>query len=349
MKIAVGMKRPAQIFNTEYLRFLRQIGVTHVYGYKYDTDVLPSAKNGYWSYEDLVGLKKHFADNGLVLEGIENFVPLHWHKILRDEPGREEQLENVKRSIRNMGRAGINIMGYHFSLTGCPERYDEEVGRGGVNSTVYDAAKYPEKYEYYPKRMTWGAVVEPDAEGYFPAISREEIRDRKYRFLEEILPVAEEAGVQMAEHPEDPPVPYIYNIGRVLVTPEDYDHMIARFPSPSNMIEFCQGTFTEMGCDIYETIRKYASAGRISYVHLRNVHGTVPHYEERVIDDGDVNMAEALRAYRDSGYTGAFIPDHYPELIGADIHYAGVAHTIGYIRGLMKGLDIPIWGEDYKD
>ena len=345
MKVAVGMKRAEQIFDKSYLQFLRQIGVTHALGFMYDTDVLPSAKDGYWSEDDLKSLVRHFNDNGLQFEAIENFVPRHWYKILMDLPGKEAQLENVKRTITNMGKAKIPIMGYNFSAGGVIGLFQQPIGRGGVNSVSFDPEGHPYDDLPIPRNMAWNRVVDPDAEGIYPDIPRDEMRQRLYWFLEQILPVCADAKVALAAHPEDPPIPYMRHAGRVLIRPEDFDAMFERFPTPYCTVEFCQGTFTEMGVDVYKTIEHYASQNRISYVHLRNVRGTVPKYDEMMIDDGDVNMAKALLAYHKGGFDGAFIPDHYPKLASAETDHATVAYAIGYIRGLMKALDIPVWGE----
>lgn len=345
MKIAVGMKRATQINDKEYLQFLRQIGVTHALGFMYDTDVLPSAKDGYWSEDDLKRLVKHFNDNGLAFEAIENFLPRHWYKILMDLPGKEKQLENLKRTITNMGKAKIPIMGYNFSAGGVIGRFSRPVGRGGIMSVSFDPEGHPFADTPIPKSMAWNTVVEPEAEGIYPTITREEMKQRLYWFLEQILPVCADANVCLAAHPEDPPIPYMRHAGRVLITPEDYDEMFKQFPTPYCTVEFCQGTFSEMGVDVYKTIEHFASQNRIAYVHLRNVRGTIPNYDEVLIDDGDIDMAKALMTYHKCGYEGTFIPDHYPELASAIGDHATVAYAIGHIRGLMKALNIPIWGE----
>lgn len=345
MKVAAGMKRAQQIYDTEYLRFLRQIGVTHVLGFMPDTDVLPSAKHGCWGEDDLKAMVRHYHDNGLEVEAIENFLPRHWYKILMDLPGKEQQLEQVKRTISNMGKARIPIMGYNFSAGGVIGRHTRPLGRGNAVSVGYDPINHPFDNSPIPRSMAWGQTVDAEAQGSYPPIPREEMRQRLYWFLEHILPVCADANVILAAHPEDPPVPELREAGRVLISPEDYDAMFEKFPTPYCQAEFCQGTFTEMGVDVYKTIEHFAAQGRIAYVHLRNVRGVVPNYDETLIDDGDVNLAKALLSYHKGGYTGAFIPDHYPKLASAQGDHATVAYSIGYIRGLMKALDIPIWGE----
>lgn len=347
MKIAVGLRQASEIHDTDYLRFLHQIGVTHVLGFMPDCDVLPSAKDGYWSLDDLTALVRYYRENGLVMEAIENFLPRHWYKILLDLPGKEQQLEAIKRTVSNIGRAGIPIMGYNFSIGGVSGRHVHPVGRGGAISVGYDPARYPFDDTPLPRSMAWGSnVVDPGAVGTWPPVSREEVRARLDGFLDELLPVCEEAGVRMAAHPEDPPVPVMRGMGRVLISPEDYDRLFERHPSQACAIEFCQGTFTEMGVDVYKTIAHFAAEGRIAYVHLRNVRGTVPSYDETMIDDGDVDIGRALLAYHRAGYDGTLIPDHYPKLSGAVGSHATVAYSIAYLRATMHALGIPVWGDD---
>jgi len=120
MKIGVGLKRAEQIYNVDYLRFLRQVGVTHIVGYKCEADQIPSSKYGYWSQEDLSAMCKHYKDNGLVLEGIENLPVHHWMKVLHDLPGREKQMDNIKYTGRAVvfGDKCISCMG---CLQYCPQ------------------------------------------------------------------------------------------------------------------------------------------------------------------------------------------------------------------------------------
>lgn len=345
MKVAAGLRGADKILDKSYLQFLRQIGVTHIVCFMPDSDLIPSAKEGYWGAQDLIALKKHFADNGLALEAIENFLPIHWYKIIMDLPGQEKQLENVKRTIDAMGKAGIPIMGYNMSAAGVYGRATAPVGRGGAIASCFDPAVYPVDDSLIPRSMAWNRVLEPEAEGVYPGASREEMKGRLYRFLEKVLPVAQESGVQLAAHPEDPPIPYARGFGRVLISPQDYDEMLEKFPTRSCGIEFCQGTFTEMGVNVYDAIAHFAATGKIGYVHLRNVRGRVPSYHEALIDDGDVDMALALKLYHDNGFDGMVIPDHYPVMAGDATGMGSVAFSIGYIRGLLKAQKLPIWGE----
>lgn len=345
MKIAVGLRMAAEIYDREYLQFLVQVGVTHVIVFMPHADVIPSAALGYWDEDGLKRLVRHFNDNGLQVDGVENFIPVHWDKMLLGASGRETQMENIKRSVAALGGAGIPTMGYNFSLGGVIGMGSARLARGGAQATAYDEALFPPDLSEIPLGMVWNTVVDPNAPtGNIGMVPREEVFERLCWFLERVLPVAEEAGVCIAGHPEDPPNPIMRQAGRWLVNPEAYDRLFKMFPSKSCGIEFCQGTFTEMpGVDVYQSIEHFASQKRIAYVHLRNVRGELPKFTEVLIDEGDVDMARALRIYHQCGYEGSFIPDHYPRLASAKENHAILAYCVGYMRGLMQALDIPIW------
>ena len=163
--------------------------------------------------------------------------------------------------------------------------------------------------------------------------------------MTEIRPVAESAGVKMAIHPDDPPVPVMRHVNRLMVSVDRYDENFRRHPSPNNMVEFCQGTFTEMpyGDDyVYDAIDHFTKMQKIAYVHFRNVRGKLPRYYEEFIDSGDVDMMRALTLYRDNGFAGMIIPDHVPTMPVKEPWTTGVAYTIGYMRALCRALHIDL-------
>jgi mannonate dehydratase len=135
-------------------------------------------------------------------------------------------------------------------------------------------------------------IYDPDApDGYLDPVSEEEVWERLGDFLTELIPVAEEAGVRLAAHPDDPPLPVLRQTGRMLYHPDRFDRLLSLVPSPSNALELCLGTVAEMqGGDIYQIVDRHSRAGQLGYVHFRNVRGKVPNYEEVFIDEGDVDM-----------------------------------------------------------
>ncbi len=338
MKLGLGLYDG--MVTADNLRFARQISATHIVAHL-PQDSFPSTKDGYWSYEDLRGLQQFVASHDLTLEAIENFPPQHWDQILLDGPGRVAQMENMKKTIRNMGKAGIPIMGYYFSLAGVWGRVWRPFARGGAESVGFLAAEAPEQTRI-PQGELWGQKLTANpAAGDIGVVSQEAMWERLAYFLENLVPVAEEAGVRLAAHPDDPPLEVLRDTGRLITNPDAYQRLLDLVPSQYNGLEFCQGTITEMpdATDVLSIIRRYAATGRIHYVHFRNVRGKAPNYREVFLDEGDVDMIEALRAYRDSGYTGVLIPDHTPHTSCDAPWHAGMAFALGYMRAAMNMLE----------
>lgn len=338
MKLGLGLYDG--MVTADNLRFARQISATHIVAHL-PQNSFPSSKDGYWSYEDLRGLQQLVASEGLTLEAIENFAPGHWDQILLDGPDKHKQMENLKKTIRNLGKAGILIMGYYFSLAGVWGRVWRPFARGGAESVGYIEAEAPPQTPI-PNGEIWGQkITDNPPPGDIGLVSREAMWERLAYFLQNLVPVAEEAGVRLAAHPDDPPLEVLRDTGRLITHPDYYQRLLDIVPSPHNGLEFCQGTITEMpgATDVLAVVRKYAATGRICYVHFRNVRGKAPNYREVFLDEGDVDMIEALRAYRDSGYQGVLIPDHTPHTSCAAPWHAGMAFALGYMRAAMNMLE----------
>jgi mannonate dehydratase len=184
-------------------------------------------------------------------------------------------------------------------------------------------------------------IYDPDAPpGSQPSISREELWRRFQRFLEEVVPVAEQSGVRLAAHPDDPPMPTVRRQPRLIYQPYLYQRLIDLVPSPSNTLELCVGTLAEMSeGDVYQAVDDYSRQGKIAYLHLRNVVGKVPHYRETFIDEGDVDMIRILSILHRNGFDGVVIPDHTPQMSCSSPWQAGMAHTLGYILAALAMLN----------
>lgn len=158
-------------------------------------------------------------------------------------------------------------------------------------------------------------------------------------FLQAVVPVAEEARVRLACHPEDPPVPTLRGTARLLYGPDRFQELLDIVHSHYNALEFCQGTITEMANgDLYETIDRYSKQGNIAYVHFRNVRGKVPEYREVFLDEGDADMFHALRIYKRNGFEGVMIPDHTPQMTCAAPWHAGMAYALGHMRAAITAV-----------
>ena len=344
--LKIGLGFHPRTFTDDNLAFAKQLGVSHIMVHIPTPEMLPSSKDGIWSCQDLLALRTHVEGFGLQLEAIENFQPAHWYKILLDRPDKAAQMENIKTIIRNMGKAGIPIMGYNFSIAAVAGRKNLPKARGGAVSPVFNVADMEDFDTPIPHGYAWGAQVEENPPpGDIGEVTLADMWARYDYFLDEILPVAEEAGVKMAIHPDDPPMQSMRRVSRIMVTTERYDESFQKHPSPANMVEFCQGTFAEMpyGDDyVYDAIDHFTAMNKIAYVHFRNVRGKLPTYYEEFIDTGDVDMLRAMKIYKKNNYTGMIIPDHVPQMRVGEPWAAGVAYAIGYMRALCKALDIPM-------
>jgi mannonate dehydratase len=161
-------------------------------------------------------------------------------------------------------------------------------------------------------------------------------------FLGRVIPVAEEANVKLAMHPDDPPFSPIRGIARIMRSLENYQKLIDLYPSPVNGIALCMGNFTLMTDDLPAAIRHFGSQKKIFFVHFRNVRGTAEQFVETFHDDGKTDMAECMRAYRDIGFSGVCRPDHVPVMEeNADVNqYSayGALFAIGYLKGLRQAV-----------
>lgn len=354
MKLGVGLYH--HMLKEAEFSFARQCGCTdliiHLANYYDSNDNIVMAtddKHNYgassamapeWQAEHMMKLQNAAHKKGLNIYGIENFSPADWYDILLDGPKKEEQLEYLKQIIRNTGKAGIKCFGYNFSLAGVWGHQKTTQARGGAVSTCFDAdllqldARIPNGEIW---NMTYNSKAE---EGYIKDIGYEELWSRLKWFLEGILPTAEEAGVVMALHPDDPPMPFLRGTPRLVYQPELYQKVLDLVPSPSNAIDFCMGSIQEMtNGNIYDALEQYGSQGKIAYAHVRNVKGKVPKYTEVFVDEGDIDMSKALQILHKHKFDGVLIPDHTPQITCKDEWHAGMAFALGFVKSEIMHLN----------
>jgi mannonate dehydratase len=352
MKLGFGLYR--HMLNPTSFAFAKQVGATHVIVHLVDYFKKGGAANprqdqpvgelagwGHagdadrlWALDELRDIKKQIEEAGLVWEAIENFDPAHWSDVLLDGPRKKQQLDGLKTMIRRVGEAGVPIIGYNFSIAGVAGRVTGPFARGGALSVgMTGPVDAP-----IPNGMVWNMVYDDNAApGYLSSATPEQLWKRAEDFLNECLPVAEQAGVRLAAHPDDPPMPTVRSQPRLVYRPELYQRLIDINRSPSNQLECCVGTLAEMnGSDVYQAVDQYSAQGRIAYVHLRNVRGKVPHYQETHIDEGDLDVLRVIRILRKNGFSGVIIPDHAPQLTCDAPWHAGMAFAMGYLRACLK-------------
>lgn len=348
--IHLGFGLYRHMLDTDHYRFARQCGATHAvihlvdyYGNcSSDQNQPVGDKYGWgrarrddavWELPSLLKIKHEMAAEGLTLYAIENFNPYDWYDVLLDGPRKREQTERLKQIIRNVGEAGIPVFGYNFSLAGVGGRIEGPFARGGALSVGMDGVTE----DPVPQGMVWNMQYADElGPGTIPPCTQDELWERLSWFLGEMLPVAEAAGVRMALHPDDPPVPVLRGTPRLVYQPAYYDRLAALHPSPSNCFEYCLGTLTEATeGDIYQYTAKHAREGKLAYVHLRNVSGKAPRYHETFLDDGDLDVKRIMGILHETGYEGVVIPDHTPLMTCSAPWHAGMAFAMGYLKALI--------------
>jgi mannonate dehydratase len=313
MRIALGQFKE---LTEEQLLFVKQCGCDDVL---LNTPALPGDER--WEYEDLLAWRQRAEEAGLRLIALEN-VPIRFYdRIMLNLPGREAQLENMRQTVRNMGRAGIPILGYHFMPNGVWRTSRDAAVRGGAASTAFDMAQVDQSVLSHDRVYT-----------------EEELWENYDWYLDRMLPACEEAGVRMALHPDDPPVCSLGGIPRLFRNFDNFARAMERHPSPMHGLDFCHGCWSEMrgGQGVLEAIRYFGERGRIFYVHFRDVVGTAEEFTEVFLGDGNCDPVAVMVALRASGFNGFIIDDHVPRMVNdTPWCHRGRAWTTGYLQALL--------------
>ncbi len=267
---------------------------------------------------------------GLEVYAVEGYLPIE--RIKLGAAGQDEDLQAVKYLIRHMGSVGIPLLCYNFMAgTDWVRTQMDAPERGGAKVTAFNLADAQR-----------AVSLNSQAQIELTTIEAPELWNHLERFLQEVIPVAEAAGVTLVMHPDDPPLPLFLGKARIMNSVENFERLMQLVPSPRNAICFCQGTFATLGVDIPQTILRLGK--HIQYVHFRDVRGTAEAFAETFHDNGPTDMAAAIRALREIGFNGPLRPDHVPQLEGEDEGEPGYTmlgrlFAYGYIRGLLHATE----------
>ena len=317
IRVAVGVGGDT---SDERLTFARQMGCS---GVVVATPPLPGANR--WEYDELARLRERVERFGLRLEALQN-TPASWLNAIRlDLPERDRQIEDYQATVRNIGRAGIPVLGYNWR----PDplyRTGHAPGRGGARVTTFDRSLAQDRPLSFEREY-----------------SADELWANYERFVKAVIPVAEEAGVRLALHPDDPPGAPIGGVARIMSSFEGFKRASEIVDSPAWGILFCMGCWSEMGGQDYvlRGIRHFGPRGQIVYVHFRDVQGTGDRFAECFIGEGNVDVTLALRTLKEVGFNGFLIDDHVPHMVGdGDRGWGayGRAYSTGYIQGLLRAV-----------
>ncbi len=329
-------------YDDRVANFAHQLGLTSV---QFHTPNLLTGEHGYYDLAELQALRARCDADGLAIDGIENVPIAHFWKIQRGLPGRDEQLENYQRTIRNLAAVGIDWLGYNWLPTFVWRTSMAGVGRGGALVTEFDLAQIGAGNALASHRLV---AAEPLRE----PISAEQMWANHRYFLDAVLPVAQQAGVRLALHPDDPPVDEpLGGAARIFTSPAAL--VAAREQaggSPAWGVNLCLGTISELGGEaaVNEAIDALGPIGAIAAVHFRDVQGTVPRFRECFLGEGNFHPARVIRRLLAAGFDGFLIDDHVPAMVGDVIWLdtspeaycsRGRAHAIGYLQGILDTLD----------
>lgn len=266
-------------------------------------------------------IKARFEDAGFQLYGLEG-DQFDMQRIKLGKPGRDEDIEKYCQMVRNMGEVQIPLLCYNFMATiGWYRTHPQVPARGGAFSSRFDLA-------------SMDAVPLPKSE----IICEERLWENYTYFIERTMPVAEEAGVRMGLHPDDPPVSPLRGVGRIFTSGAAFKRAMTLSKSPSHGITFCQASFLAMGEDIVAMAREFAD--RIVFIHFRDIEGTSDDFTETFHDNGPTDMAAMLKTYHEVGFRGPIRVDHVPSLAGEENLPHGYAilgrlFANGYMKGIM--------------
>jgi mannonate dehydratase len=317
------------------LTLIKQLGVDDILLNMYrnnlidtDFDHLPLPGDHQWEYKDLLMLRNRVENAEIRLLALENMPFSFYDKIMMGQPGREEQLKHVQETIFNMGRAGIPVLGYGWTPNGVWRSSTVYRIRGGAKAMSADLRDFKDA------PLTHGRVFTED-----------EMWDYYQYFLEGVIPVAEEAGVTLAAHPNDPPTPVLGGVPQLLRSFDAYKKAMSMVESENHGLQFCLGNFSAMGSNIDEVTEYFGKQDKLVYVHFQTVSNALseenPRFNEVFVDmPGYYDPVHMLKKLKEVGFKGMIMPGHVPKIIG-DISWEerGRSFTIGYIKGIMAALN----------
>ncbi len=276
------------------------------------------------SLERLREVRRRFESAGIRLfnfrvEELHNCVP-----IVLGTPERDRYIEMFKMHLRNCGAAGIHYITYaHNANITIPAYYQTGTAytRGDVPTREFDAeagARLP---------LSHGRVY-----------TAGELWETFTHFVREVMPVAEESGVRIGLHPDDPPLPTLGGVARLFINVEAYRKALRIAKSRNLGLCLCVGTWAEggaaTGATPVEMIREFGPQDRLFKVHFRNVDRPLPKFKETLIEDGYLDMYAVMKTLRESGFNGSIVPDHSP---GGLWQY-----TLGYLKALRDRVDAEV-------
>ncbi|MFD6420305.1 mannonate dehydratase [Streptomyces sp. NPDC060194] len=335
MRAALATFHPA---TTDRLRFTRQLGLDD--GLLWGPTLPPDLSA--LDYKALLDIRGRFEGEGLSLYAIETLPAAFMRDIILGGPRRDQHLDELRRLVGDMGRAGIGVFGYNWMPDGVWRTSNSHPLRGGAKGTASVAADLAR------------API-----GHGREFGEDEIWANYAYFLHAVVPEAEAAGVRLALHPNDAPVPSVGGVPALFSTRAAFERALAIVDSPANALCLCLGNWGAMGEKIPEVIRDLGPRGKIVYVHFQAVQQNIRdhgRFNECFVDEADNDALDIMLALHETGFDGVMIPGHVPQMEGDDewrtVHSSSTtpythpmgghrarAFTVGYLRGLAKAVE----------
>jgi len=323
---APGIKISLQISgdaSEDDLRFAQQLGVDYV--------SIPT-KGRKATAKNFLRLKQRVEAAGLKVWNIGNSNVHNMPEVTLNLPGRDQKIEEYKSYLRNLAEAGIFYTTYAHMGNGIWSSA-REATRGGAMARAFDMNKSPKGH--WVNKVFTGPLT------HGRRFTKEELWENYTYFIRRIVPVAEELGLRIGIHPDDPPVPELGGVPRCIFGNFDgYVRALEIASSPNIGVCLCAGTWMEggdlMGKDVFEAARAFAGMGKLWKVHFRNVSGPIPRFVEAFVDNGYTDMLKLMRTLHEVDFRGVLIADHVPTMSAGT--KAGWAYSIGYIKALLAAV-----------
>jgi mannonate dehydratase len=317
--IKISVQMPTDV-SDEDLQFVNQLGARYV-------NIPTSGDKA--TAENFVRLKNKVETAGLRVWNIGNSDVHNMQEVTLNLPGRDQKLEQYKQFLRNLHQAGLHYTTYAHMGNGIWSS-DPETTRGGAKARAFNLATAKGVWagKEFHGPLTHGRVY-----------TEKELWDNYEYFISRVAPLAQELGIFIGIHPDDPPVPMLGGVPRnIFGTFEGYKQALEIANSPNVGVCLCCGTWLEggelMGMDVVGAVRHFGKMGKLWKIHFRNVSSPVPHFVETFVDNGYMEMWKIMRALREVEFDGVVIGDHFPGMAGGP--RVAVAYTVGYMKALLE-------------
>lgn len=304
-----------------------------------------------WPLERINKLKNMVESSGLELTVIES-VPVH-EDIKLGLDSRDDYIANYQETLRNLGKAGIKVVCYNFMpvFDWTRSELDYQLADGS-NALIYREETVEKMDPLRGELELPGWDTSYTKEGLkelmemYHQLEEEDLWDNLKYFLEKVIPVAEEAEIKMAIHPDDPPWS-IFGLPRIIRDKDSLERFINLVDSPNNGLALCTGSLgVNSENNIPEMVRYFAGKNRIHFAHMRNVKITGnKSFEEaaHLSSKGSLDMYEILKAYHQAGFDGPMRPDHGRMIWGETGRpgYGLYDRALGatYLNGIWEALE----------